>query len=368
MRLPGQGYFKRAHRLRRPPQIERPAFGRLTGIHRPLCQRERPVGATPAGGLSLRISSPKHALRSLGQTADNQRLFQRLSAMARCFTVRRKTAPKRRRASVQDTEPKGVSVLRSSTHQAAAYRPSCYPDPRTRGLPLNDPSGAPLPGPGTSSSKGAGMNDKVIALDEALRMLIRIRDPALADKVGSIDDIPRLRDKTLPSYREADRVIYDESLEALCAAVREGRIRLRGTPKEGEPPIDIDKLEQQIGRLYVWPGVLHCPGRIYRNVHCYESDVIKVSKGVSRPQAFCIRVRPAPELPTTVKAETQCEQWLIQKMKASPKKRPKSKSEFHTEAFTEIKGLSGRAFNRAWKKAIKTTRAEWDQPGRPKKS
>ena len=55
-------------------------------------------------------------------------------------------------------------------------------------------------------------------------------------------------------------------------------------------------------------------------------------------------------------------------MKASPKKRPKSKSEFHTEAFTEIKGLSGRAFNRAWKKAIKTTRAEWDQPGRPKKS
>jgi hypothetical protein len=131
------------------------------------------------------------------------------------------------------------------------------------------------------------MTDKVIALDEALRMLIRIRDSALADKVRSIDDIPRLRDKTLPSYREADPVIFAESLEALCAAVREGRIRLRGTLKESEPPIEIDKWEQQIGRLYVWPEVLQCGSRIYRNVHCYECDVIKESdviKGVSPPQ------------------------------------------------------------------------------------
>jgi hypothetical protein len=65
------------------------------------------------------------------------------------------------------------------------------------------------------------MKNKVIVLDEALRMLIRIRDPALADRVRSIEDVGRLRNETLPGYREADRVIYDESLEALCAAVRE---------------------------------------------------------------------------------------------------------------------------------------------------
>jgi hypothetical protein len=131
------------------------------------------------------------------------------------------------------------------------------------------------------------MRDKVIALDEALRMLIRIRDSALADKVRSIDDIPRLRNKTLPGYREADPVILDKSLEALHAAVREGRIPLRGTLKESGPPIDIDKWDQQIGRLYIWPEVLQCPGRIYRNVHCYASDVIKecnVINDVSRPQ------------------------------------------------------------------------------------
>jgi hypothetical protein len=131
------------------------------------------------------------------------------------------------------------------------------------------------------------MKNKMIALDEALRMLIRIRDPALADKVRSIDDIPRLSNKTLPRYRETDPIILDESLEALCAAVREGRIRLRGTLNESEPPIDIDKWEHQIGRLYIWPEVLQCGGRIYRHVHCYQSDVIKEShaiKGVSPSQ------------------------------------------------------------------------------------
>jgi hypothetical protein len=131
------------------------------------------------------------------------------------------------------------------------------------------------------------MKDKIIALAEALRMLIRIRDLALADNVRSINDISRLRDKTLPSYREADRVILDESLEALWAAAREGRIRLRGTLKKSEPPIDIDKWEQQIGRLYIWQEVLQCGGRIYRDVHCYKSDVIKEShaiKGVSPSQ------------------------------------------------------------------------------------
>jgi hypothetical protein len=124
------------------------------------------------------------------------------------------------------------------------------------------------------------MTDKVIAPDEALRILIRIRDPALADRVRSIEDIPRLRDKTLPSYREADRVIYDESLEALCAAVREGRIRLRGTLNQSEPPINIDKWEQQIGMLFIWPEVLFCGRRSYHNVHCYESDVIKESRSI----------------------------------------------------------------------------------------
>jgi hypothetical protein len=66
-----------------------------------------------------------------------------------------------------------------------------------------------------------------------------------------------------------------------------GRIRLRGTLKESEPPSDIDKWEQQIGLLFIWPEVLFCGRRIYRNVHVYESDVIKESrsiKGVSPTQ------------------------------------------------------------------------------------
>jgi len=83
--------------------------------------------------------------------------------------------------------------------------------------------------------------------------------------------------------------------------------------------------------------------------------------------ALCIKVRPAQKLPTTVVAETRCRQWLIPMMTASLKAPRKTKSEYCTAA-KSLFGVSGRAFNRAWKDAIKTTRAEWDQPGRPKKS
>jgi hypothetical protein len=54
-------------------------------------------------------------------------------------------------------------------------------------------------------------------------------------------------------------------------------------------------------------------------------------------------------------------------MNASPTARPESKSNFRTEA-KSLFGVSGRVFNRAWKDAIKTTRATWDLPGAPKKS
>jgi hypothetical protein len=83
--------------------------------------------------------------------------------------------------------------------------------------------------------------------------------------------------------------------------------------------------------------------------------------------AFCIKVRAAKELPTTVAAETRCGEWLKKEMRASPTKSPKSKLEFHIEA-KSLFGVSGRAFNRAWTSEIKSTGAAWQRPGRRKKS
>jgi hypothetical protein len=73
-------------------------------------------------------------------------------------------------------------------------------------------------------------------------------------------------------------------------------------------------------------------------------------------RAFCIRVRPAQELPTTAVAETRCREWLNKLMRASQERCSKSKSEYRTEAQTKF-GVSGKGFNRAWTDGIKTTGA-----------
>ena len=72
---------------------------------------------------------------------------------------------------------------------------------------------------------------------------------------------------------------------------------------------------------------------------------------------------PLAAVRPTVAAETACEKWLAEEMRASPRMRPKPKDNFFQEAQKSFKGLSRRAFERAWANAIRATDAKWSHPG-----
>ena len=69
----------------------------------------------------------------------------------------------------------------------------------------------------------------------------------------------------------------------------------------------------------------------------------------------------------SVGAENKCQQWLENLMKNSPERRPKTKVEFFQQS-RENFGVTRRAFERAWGKAVASTGAEaWSKAGAPKK-
>jgi hypothetical protein len=72
--------------------------------------------------------------------------------------------------------------------------------------------------------------------------------------------------------------------------------------------------------------------------------------------------------PLTVKAETDCQVWLVSLMTESRQCRPKKKSTYFEVAQKRFPGLSERAFERAWANAIKETGSNWGKAGAPKKS
>jgi hypothetical protein len=81
-----------------------------------------------------------------------------------------------------------------------------------------------------------------------------------------------------------------------------------------------------------------------------KADVFKL---LSRRQ----RSKPAP-------AAQKCADWLEQKMRASPERKPQSKPAYCREAVQNF-GVSVRQFSAIWKSAIAKTGARWDRRGRP---
>ena len=75
-----------------------------------------------------------------------------------------------------------------------------------------------------------------------------------------------------------------------------------------------------------------------------------------------------PREASKISAEQACYRWLLAQMQDSPETRPKSKGAFATEAKKSFPGLAARQFTRAWSRAISDSSANWDRPGRPKKS
>jgi hypothetical protein len=61
--------------------------------------------------------------------------------------------------------------------------------------------------------------------------------------------------------------------------------------------------------------------------------------------------------------EVACRQWLLEQMRQSPSRRPKSKASLLFEACAQFTGLKDRQFERAWSLALAESGADWSKPG-----
>jgi hypothetical protein len=97
---------------------------------------------------------------------------------------------------------------------------------------------------------------------EYLRVLIRVHDRGLAERIKSLDDVHRLQDVTLPGYREADAQLVRASWEQLYEDVRSKRARLFGYPATGVDQVEIGETDKEVGDLDIWKETLHRDGRL----------------------------------------------------------------------------------------------------------
>jgi hypothetical protein len=65
--------------------------------------------------------------------------------------------------------------------------------------------------------------------------------------------------------------------------------------------------------------------------------------------------------------ESKCGAWLLEAMRASPKKKIGVKRDWWIKA-KQLFGVSIQAFNRAWSSAVKMSGSNWDRRGAPRKS
>jgi hypothetical protein len=120
-----------------------------------------------------------------------------------------------------------------------------------------------------------------VTLAEALRTLIGVDDPKLADKVISLDAVHAMQSRSEPVYlpgpelaqgaKREIKIIFDAH-RTLERAVREKRIHLRGK-LDGGPFENIDPDEAKLGELNIWKGTLACGRLTYKEVCCVKADV-----------------------------------------------------------------------------------------------
>jgi hypothetical protein len=95
---------------------------------------------------------------------------------------------------------------------------------------------------------------------EYLRVLLRARNPELADRIRSLDDVHRLQDVTLPGYNEADSQLVRASWKQLYDDARTGR--LFGYPVTGVDQMEIGETDKEVGELHIWNETLSRDGRV----------------------------------------------------------------------------------------------------------
>lgn len=80
------------------------------------------------------------------------------------------------------------------------------------------------------------------------------------------------------------------------------------------------------------------------------------------------RFGPTAKLALTARAETECYSRLKKEMEQSPSDSRLPKSQWHKTLSSSVSGLSERAFNRAWDKAVQVSNSNWKSAGRKRRS
>jgi hypothetical protein len=111
----------------------------------------------------------------------------------------------------------------------------------------------------------------------------------------------------------------------------------------------------------------------FNECRMYPEDPFNLaSKRPTSPASYIFVARDdldrltAPRL--TAGAERRCQRWLENEMRNSPTRRPQPRRDFWRDAQGQFRGLSKRAFDRAWAKAVDATGATaWSAAGAPRK-
>ncbi len=99
-------------------------------------------------------------------------------------------------------------------------------------------------------------------------------------------------------------------------------------------------------------------GDNYGYIFVTDESLKRLLKELTRPNDLAV---------SFIAAETACEKWLSSEIASSPNQRPQPKAKFLEAARSKFKGLSARAFDRAWKLATREAPA-WRRGGAPKKT
>jgi hypothetical protein len=154
------------------------------------------------------------------------------------------------------------------------------------------------------------------------------------------------------------KMTVGEAETALWRALSDGHLRGEGFDSKGRL-IEIPPMEWTHLKLFE-------DGK--RDVFRYDAlDRSEPYTKVRFRRDDLLRIWPAPT--ATIKDVTSCKRWLIDKMRASPLRKPKSKAALFTEAKNMFKTLPKRQFDVIWGEAIyESNAAAWGKAGAPSKS
>ena len=153
----------------------------------------------------------------------------------------------------------------------------------------------------------------------------------------------------------------------LTEQLRSDALRARGLYEDDKAPHDIDPadwwtLKIEVKRAF-FAGVSFAGTNGTAAIRLHDRILVE---GVTLPAAKVKRLWPAKSRMTRQRAaEKECRNHLIKAARESLDRQPGRIEDLLRDCQARFSGLSGRAFLRARKAAIKETGARWDAPGAP---